>query len=118
MIDFTTETERKRCRQIGKCQDLMSEVMDALGCGIDTRRATNRLIKLRNFLNREFPDVEKREMFDALVRIGNWCAQNLAENAHCGDSSGNCEKTLKGICDICRPFMEKARKLQEFGGKK
>lgn len=71
MIDFTTDTERKRCRQIDKCQDLMSDVMDAIGCGIDIRKATNRLIKLRNYLNREFPDVEKREMFDALVRIGN-----------------------------------------------
>ena len=48
MIDFTTETERKRCRQIDKCQDLMSDVMDALGCGIDTRKATNGLIKMRN----------------------------------------------------------------------
>lgn len=117
MIDFTTDTERKRCKQIDKCQDLMSEVMDALGCGIDTRKATNRLIKLRNYLNREFPDVEKREMFDALVRIGNWCAQDLAENAHLGDPSGNYEKTLNGLCNICRPFMEKAIKLREYGGK-
>ncbi|MBQ3342494.1 MAG: hypothetical protein IJG84_11400 [Kiritimatiellae bacterium] len=115
MIDFTTETERKRCKQIDKCKDLMSEVMDALGCGIDTRKATNRLIKLRNYLNREFPDVEKREMFDALVRIGNWCAQDLAENAHLGDPSGNYEKTLNGLCNICRPFMEKARKTERYG---
>ena len=31
MIDFTTETERKRCKQIDKCQDLLSDVTDALG---------------------------------------------------------------------------------------
>jgi len=117
MIDFTTETERKRCKQIDKCQDLMSEVMDALGCGIDTRKATNRLIKLRNYLNREFPDVEKRQMFDALVRIGNWCAQDLAENAFIGDPSGTYKKTLNGLCDICRPFMNKSIKLRRRGGK-
>ena len=117
MIDFPTETERKRCKQIGKCQDLMCEVADAIG-GIDTRKATNRLIKLRNYLNREFPDVEKREMFDALVRIGNWCAQDLAENAYLSESTGNYEKTLKGLCDICRPFMEKAIKLRRYGGSK
>lgn len=115
MIDFMTETERKRCKQIDKCQDLMSEVTAALGFGMDTRKATNRLIILRNYLNREFPDVEKREMFDALVRIGNWCAQDLAENAHLGDSSGNYEKTLNGLCNICRPFMKKAMRLQREG---
>jgi len=118
MIDFTTETERKRCKQIDKCQSLLSDVAGSIMFGTDTRKATNRLIKLRNYLNKEFPDVEKRKMFDALVRIGNWCAQDLAENAHWGDSSGNYEKTLNGICDICRPFMEKAIKLQESGGKK
>ena len=118
MIDFTTETERKRYKQIEKCQSLLSEVTGTIMFGTDTRKATNRLIKLRNYLNMEFPDVEKREMFDALVRIGNWCAQDLAENAYVSESSGNYEKTLNGICDICRPFMKKAIRLQELGGKK
>jgi len=61
MIDFTTETERKRCKQIDKCQDLLSDVTDALGFGIDTRKATNRLIKLRNYLNRELPDKKRKK---------------------------------------------------------
>jgi flagellin-specific chaperone FliS len=118
MIDFTTETERKRCKQIDKCQDLMSEVMDALGCGIDTRKATNRLIKLRNYLNREFPDKEKSEMLNALVAIWKWCSQDLAEKAYEKDASRNFEITLKEICAISRPFVEKASKLRRCGGKR
>ena len=64
------------------------------------------------------PDDEKRmrDMLDALVRIGNWCAQDLAENAYVGEASGNYEKTLRGLCDICRPYMEQAAKLEEYGG--
>lgn len=59
---------------------------------------------------------ERDEMLDALVRIGNWCAQNLAENAYVGDSSGNYLKTLNGLCEVCRPFMRKATKLKKYGG--
>lgn len=123
MIDFTTETERKRCKQIDKCQDLLSDVTDALGFGIDTRKATNRLIKLRNYLNKELPDKkakaivdslrkENEEMLDAIVRISNWCAQDLAECC----PTGNYEKTLSGLCDICRPYVAVASKLKKYGG--
>lgn len=122
-IDFTTETERRRCKQIDKCQELLSDVTDALGCGIDTRKATFRLIKLRNYLNRELPDKkaktmkkERDEMLAALVRIGNWCAQDLAENAFTSDGSGNYLKMLNGLCEICRPFMQREKKLKEYGG--
>ena len=59
---------------------------------------------------------ERDEMLDALVRIGDWCAQDLAENAYVGDSSGNYLKTLNGLCEVCRPFMRKANKLKEYGG--
>lgn len=59
---------------------------------------------------------ESDEMLDALVRIGNWCAQDLAENAFIGDASGNYEKTLHGLCEVCRPFMQKASKLKRYGG--
>ena len=59
---------------------------------------------------------EMDEMFDALVRIGNWCAQDLAENAYVSDSSGNYLKTLNGLCEVCRPFMRKAIKLKKYGG--
>ena len=118
MIDFTTDTERKRCRQIDKCQDLLSDVTDALGFGIDIRKATNRLIKLRNYLNREFHDKkakkEREAMLRAIARISNWCAQDLAENAYVGDMSGNYETTLTGICNICRPFVDEIKKLPEF----
>lgn len=61
-------------------------------------------------------DRDERAKLYALVRINNWCAQDLAENAYVGDGSGNYEKTLHGICDICRPFMEEAKKLKEYGG--
>lgn len=118
MIDFTTETERKRCRQIDRCQDLLSDVTDALGFGIDTRKATNRLIKLRNYLNKELPDKkakkEREAMLRAIARILNWCAQDLAENAYASDRSGNYENTLTGICNICRPFVDEIKKLPEF----
>ena len=59
---------------------------------------------------------DRDEMFDALVRIGNWCAQDLAENAYVSDSSGNYLKTLNGLCEVCRPFMRKAIKLKKYGG--
>lgn len=59
---------------------------------------------------------ERDEMFDALVRISNWCAQDLAENAYVSDSSGNYLKTLNGLCEVCRPFMLKAIKLKKYGG--
>lgn len=118
MIDFTTDTERKRCKQIDKCQDLMSEVTDALGCGIDTRKATNRLIKLRDYLNGQFPDKEKLKMLDAIVAMWKWCSQDLAEKAYEKDASKNFEITLKEICAISRPFVEKAMKLRGNGGKR
>ena len=56
------------------------------------------------------------EMLDALVRIGNWCAQDLAENAYVSEKSGNYLKTLNGLCEVCRPFMQKASKLKRYGG--
>ena len=59
---------------------------------------------------------ESDEMLDALVRIGNWCAQDLAENTYVSDSSGNYLKTLNGLCEVCRPFMQKASKLKRYGG--
>ena len=123
MIDFTTETERKRCKQIDKCRDMLDDVYDSLGFGIDTRKATCRLIKLRNYLNRELPDKkakaalnalrkELEEMLDVIVRINNWCAQDLAECV----PTGNYEKTLKGLCDICKPYAALASKLKKYGG--
>ena len=68
-VDFTTETERKRCKQIDKCQEMLSDVTDALGFGIDTSRATRRLIKLRNYLNRELPDKRERKAKNNLRHI-------------------------------------------------
>lgn len=105
----------------------MSDVTDALGCGIDTRKATNKLIKLRNYLNKELPDKKAKakmaevrrqrdEMFAALIRINNWCAQDLAENAFTADTSGNYLKTLNGLGEICKPFAKMASRLKEYGG--
>ena len=59
---------------------------------------------------------ERDEMLDALVRIGNWCAQDLAENTYISDSSGNYLKTLNGLCEVCKPYMQKASKLKRYGG--
>lgn len=61
---------------------------------------------------------ERDSMLDAIVRINNWCAQDLAENAYVGDASGNYEKTLHGLCDICRPFVASAALLKKYGGTK
>lgn len=107
-----TALEEKRCRQIDKCRDMLDDVYDAVGSGIDSRKATCRLIKLRNYLNRQFPDKKARkerdDMLDAIVRINNWCAQDLAENAYVSEKSGNYYKTLMGVCDICQPFVKEA----------
>ncbi len=50
---------------------------------------------------------ERDEMLDTIVRIGNWCALDLAENAYVSDISGNYLKTLIGLCEVCRPFMRR-----------
>ena len=81
MIDFTTETERKRCKQIDKCQDLLSDVTDALGFGIDTRKATNKLIKLRNYLNKELPDKKLRPLLTRSARRMKRCLTLLFASA-------------------------------------
>ena len=123
-VNFITETGAKRCKQIDRCQELMSDVTDALGSGIDTRKATNRLIKLRDYLNREFPDKrekarlnavleENREMLEAIIRIDNWCCEDLVHNAYAGRESGNYYKMLKGLANICRPFVERYNSLQK-----
>lgn len=116
-----TELEEKRCKQIDKCRDMLDDVYDAVGSGIDSRKATCRLIKLRNYLNRQFPDKKARkerdDMLDTIVRINNWCAQDLAENAYVGDKSGNYYNTLMGVCKICQPFVKevirRSRKMRE-----
>lgn len=59
---------------------------------------------------------ESSRRLDDLVRINNWCVQDLAENAYVGDASGNYEKTLRGLCDICRPHMAWASRLKRYGG--
>jgi hypothetical protein len=59
---------------------------------------------------------ERDQMLDTIVRVGNWCAQDLAENAYVSDTSGNYEKTLHGLCDICRPHMAWASRLKKYGG--
>jgi hypothetical protein len=122
MIYFTTDTTRKRCRQINKVQDIAYSISDSLLDGDDTRKATNKLVKLRNYLNREIPDKkakkEREDLLRTIARINNWCAQDLAENAYVSDRSGNYENTLHGICGICQPFMEEIRKLPEYREKK
>ena len=58
---------------------------------------------------------ERDCMLDALVRIGNWCAQDLAENAYVSEGSGNYLKTLNGLARICRPYMRLAIKQSKRG---
>ena len=65
MIDFTTEVERKRCKQLNKVQDIVQEALDCLGRGIDTRAVTYKLLKLRNYLNKQFPDKKNKEHDDS-----------------------------------------------------
>lgn len=59
---------------------------------------------------------ESYRRLDDLVRINNWCAQDLAENAYAGDASGNYEKTLHGLCNICRSHAAWASRLKKYGG--
>lgn len=58
---------------------------------------------------------ERGEMLDTIVRIGNWCAQDLCEDAYGSDTSGNYLKTLNGLCEICRPFMAQALEREGEG---
>ena len=55
---------------------------------------------------------ENEDMLDAFVRISNWCAQDLAECC----PTGNYEKTLRGLLDVCRPYVSVAIKLKKYGG--
>ena len=41
---------------------------------------------------------------------------DLAENAYVSDSSGNYLKTLNGLCEVCRPYMQMASKVKRYGG--
>lgn len=59
---------------------------------------------------------ERDDMLDVLVRIGNWCAQDLAENAYVSEPSGNYLKTLNGLCEVGRPYMKEASRLKRYGG--
>lgn len=58
---FITDIEQKRCEQLDKAMDILEDARAHLGEGIDTRAVTNRLIKLRNCLNKEFPDKKRKK---------------------------------------------------------
>lgn len=51
---------------------------------------------------------ESARRLDDLIRINNWCVQDLAENTYVSEASGNYEKTLRGLCGICRPHVKLA----------
>lgn len=113
-IDFTTETERKRCRQFDKCEQIIDNIRNSLYSGRDSSCIARGMRRLKRYLDKVFPekklpDVEKQMAIDALVRISNWCCQDLAECA----PEGNYLKTLEGICSICRRFVEKRIKEDE-----
>lgn len=72
------------------------------------------LRRIERIMERTYGESSRR--LDDLVRINNWCAQDLAENAYVGDASGNYEKTLHGLCDICRPHAAWASRLKKYGG--
>lgn len=58
---FITDIEQKRCEQLDKAMDILEDARARLGEGIDTRAVTNRLIKLRNYLNKELPDKKRKK---------------------------------------------------------
>lgn len=81
----------------------------------DTIRAwIEPLRRVKGIMERTHRESSRR--LDDLVRINNWCAQDLAENAYIGDASGNYEKTLHGLCNICRPHAAWAGRLRRYGG--
>ena len=123
MIDTLTANTHKRCKQLEKCEDIIDSVRVKLACGRDSSCIAHGMHRLKRYLDKIFSDkkqaaVEKDrdEMLDVIVRINNWCAQDLAENAHLCDSSGNYERTLNGLCEICRPYAIRAGKLKKYGG--
>jgi hypothetical protein len=126
MFDITPIT-RKRCRQMDRCDVILSNIRDNLSSGCDPSCIARGLRRLKRYLDGVFPDTKERaavaairkerdEMLDAIVRINNWCCQDLAENTYVSEPSGNYEKTLHGLCDICRPYVATASKLKRYGG--
>lgn len=47
-------------KQLNKVQDIVQEALDSLGKGIDTRAVTYKLLKLRNYLNKQFPEKKNK----------------------------------------------------------
>lgn len=126
--DFLTKTERKRFEQIMNVEDAVKVIRKHMADHCSMYYIKRGLTKLRDYLNDEFPDKkakarldalleERKEMFEALIRINNWCCQDLAENAYAGEKSGNYYKTLMGLADICRPFAHLYNSLTEYEGK-
>jgi len=113
MIDFTTETERKRCKQIDKCRDLLEDVTDCLGFRIDTRKATNRLIKLRNYLNKELPDKKAKAKVDSL-RNGLEALAEAVEWKHgmlCEEEENELGRALKRANDILKKMDKEPKNV-------
>ena len=112
--DFLTKTERKRFEQIMKVEDAVKVIRKHMADHCSMYYIKRGLTKLRDYLNDEFPekklpDVEKQMAIDAIVRINNWCCQDLVECS----PDGNYLKTLEGILSICRRFVEKRIKEDE-----
>jgi hypothetical protein len=110
MIDFTTDTERKRCMQIDKCQNLLSDVTDALGFGIDMRKATNRLIKLRNYLNKELPDKKRKKAKENLLYLIKEM-EKMIKNPVIGEMTSEGRRVEKLIRDIISSWIGPLKKI-------
>lgn len=98
---------------------MASETSETIADIVAKMRKYRDLVIVQNNFADRIEAAAKREfdeMLDALVRIGNWCAQDLAENTYVSEASGNYLKTLNGLCEICRPFMQKASRLKRYGG--
>lgn len=106
----TTRTPLRRVRRpLTKAERDVERAMKAI-----IRSWVEPLRRIERLMERTHGESTRR--LDDLVRINNWCAQDLAENAYVSDRSGNYEKTLHGLCDICRPHAAWASRLKKYGG--
>lgn len=55
-IDFTTETERKRCKQLDKCEEIIDGIRNNLYLGCDFSCIARGMRRLKRYLDKVFPE--------------------------------------------------------------
>lgn len=55
-IDFITETERKRCKQLDKCEQIIDNIRNGLCSGRDSSCIARGMRRLKRYLDKVFPE--------------------------------------------------------------